>query len=343
MKKILGLASASVGIVLAACTAGCVAPTSTPGEPAPVAKSAEGLTITEETETTLVGYYVRGDSVVTFEARLATPILKTKLVVNGAVFDYERDIVKSTLTIDGHASTILQADSVVLGAFEKALDKVGNPTKMREALYKTVALMSAAPRGTTIKVRHITPTVELKEQNRSYCDNDDGITYVCCANAGTGCSGTYAGANGSNPIYNAPGVAGVTYGTNVYGGYVSNCQSTPSYTHEHEVCEASASSDHESGQGSYHGRVTWGSRCGWSASACEGRCGAGCPQSYNFYVTKDCLDHDVCANNHPSASTTSTFGDCGNEFDRASGDFTYGTGSGFASGCGFYMWGDNTR
>ena len=148
---------------------------------------------------------------------------------------------------------------------------------------------------------------------------------------------------GGGDLTTGDGIGSIGGGTNSYGGWVNGCSSTPSYTHEHEVCEWTGSSDHEAGQGSYHGRVTWGSRIGWSASACEGRCGAGCPNSYNFYITKDCLDHDVCLDNHPSASSTSTFGDCGNEFDSASGDFVSGTSSGFTSACGFAMWGDSTR
>jgi hypothetical protein len=341
MKKLL----AAVALASVAFASGCAGNVASQDPTAPASEaSAITITITTETDTDLVGSFVNGSSVISFEEHLATPMVNTKLVINGAEYDYVYDIVHSTLNIDGHSNSILGADASALAVFEKAFDHLGGPTRMREQLYKTIALMAAAPRGTTFKIKSIVPqTNKVDEVSRSYCDNDDGITYICAQNNLGGCQGTYAGANGSNPIYNAAGTSGTSGGTNNYGGYVNGCTSTPSIIHEHEVCEGTASSDHESGQSSYHGRVTWGARVGWSAKACEGRCGAGCPQSYNFYVTKDCTDHDVCLDNHPSASSTSTFGDCGNEFDRASGDFTYGTSSGFTSACGFAMWGDNTR
>jgi hypothetical protein len=340
MKKLLA-AAALASFAFATGCAGNVASQ----DPTAPASEASAITITSETDTELVGSFVNGASVISFEQHLVTPMVNTKLVINGAEYDYVYDIVHSSLTIDGHSNSILGADAAALSVLEKAFDRLGSPSRMREQLYKTISLMAAAPRGTTFKLRSIVPqTTKLEELNRSYCDNDDGITYICAQNNGGSCPNSYTGNNGSNELHTATqGVAGVGGGTNYYGGWVSGCTSTPSYTHEHEVCEYSASSDHESGQGSYHGRVTWGARIGWSASACEGRCGAGCPNSYNFYVTKDCLDHDVCLNNHPSASSTSTFGDCGNEFDRASGDFTYGTSSGFTGACGFAMWGDSTR
>jgi hypothetical protein len=342
MRNYLTLTLAAVTLIA---TSACSEQVAAPDASMPAPSAAQGLTVTSETDIAITGHYVHGGSVVTFHSELVAPYVRTHLVVNGAEYDVEKDIVASTMKIDGHGNTILAEDAAALAAIDKAFDKMGEPTRIREEAYKVLSLLSAAPKGTTITTKHIVPSMASKdEQNRGYCDNDDGITYICAANQGAGCPASYTGASGSNPLYKATnGVTGVGGGTNYYGGYVNGCSSTPSYTHEHEVCEYSSSSDHESGQGSYHGRVTWGARIGWSASACEGRCGAGCPNSYNFYVTKDCLDHDVCLNNHPSASSTSTFGDCGNEFDRASGDFTYGTSSGFTGACGFAMWGDSSR
>ena len=342
MRKLLTLSLATLTLLTAACAADHVAP-SDGAMPAPSA--AQGLTVTSESDIAITGHYVHGGSVVTFHSELVSPFVRTHLVVNGAEYDAEKDIVHSTMKIDGHGNTLLAEDAAALAAIDKAFDRMGEPTKIREETYKVLSLMSAAPKGTTITVKSIVPQLaKADEQNRGYCDNDDGITYLCGGNNIGNCPNAYTGNNGSNEMHTATmGVAGVGGGTNTWGGYVNGCTTTPSYTHEHEVCEWTSGSDHEAGQGSGHGRVTWGSRIGWSASACEGRCGAGCPNSYNFYVTKDCLDHDTCLNNHPSASSTSTFGDCGNEFDRASGDFTYGTSSGFTSGCGFAMWGDSTR
>ncbi len=336
MRKVLLVAAMTFGaMTMAACSAPVDSDSSQTEE------ASQGLQITEESETAIVGSYVSGESVVSFEARLEAPFVRSKLVVNGAAYDFALDVVESKLDIDGHSNTILAADAEVLRRLEKAFDKAGSPSKIREAMFRTISLMSAAPRGTTIVQKVVTPTAATNELNRGYCDNNDGVTYLCgCNTMPSGCSRTfmgYGGPDGANPLYKAGGtVSSQGSDTGSYGGYVSGCTSTPAYTHEHEVCEYSRDS-------SYHGRVTWGARCGWSASQCEGRCGAGCPNSYNFYITKDCLDHDVCLNNHPNAASTSTFGDCGNEFDRASGDFTSGTGASFASLCGSWMIGETTR
>lgn len=336
MKKLfLAVAMTFGAMTMAACTA----PVDSDGSQSE--EATQGLRITEESDTVIVGDFASGENVVSFEARLEAPIVRSKLVVNGATYEFAVNVVDSKLDIDGHANTILAADAEVLRRLEKAFDKAGSPSKIREAMFRTIALMSAAPRGTTILHKSITPAAAPSELERGYCDNDDGITYLCgCNTIPSGCSNTYMGVggpDGKNPLYKAGGVVSSQGSdTGSYGGYVSGCTSTPTYTHEHEVCEYSRDS-------SYHGRVTWAARCGWSASQCEGRCGAGCPNSYNFYLTKDCLDHDVCLNNHPGASATSTFGDCGNEFDRASGDFAYGTGASFASLCGSWMIGETTR
>lgn len=333
MRKLFAIvALSSVTLAMTACAA------PTESEQPSASEATAGLQITEETETTLVGSFVRGESVVSFEARLEAPVVRTKIVVNGATYEHAYDIPTATLEIDGHGNTVLAADATVLRQVERAFDKAGSPSKIREAMFRVIALMSAAPRGTTIMKKVIAPTAEAPEAERGYCDSDDGITYLCgCNTLGANCGKTFAGYEGSNPMYQAAGIAGSEGVDNQsYGKYVSGCTSTPAYTHEHEVCEYSRDS-------SYHGRVTWGVRCGWSASECEGRCGAGCPNSYNFYITKDCLDHDACLNNHPSAASTSTFGDCGNEFDRASGDFSSGTGSSFKNLCGSYMYGDWSR
>lgn len=326
MKTLIGLAALSLVVSVAA----CAAPAAGTGEPTTAAgSSTSALTLTEETDTKLAGNYVHGDSVITFEEQLASPMLHTKLVVNGAEYDYDRDLVKSTLVIDGHGNTLLAADSAALAGLEHELDKLGQPTQMREALFKTISLMAAAPRGTTLMQKTITPKVAAAETDRSYCVSDEGITYMCsCNGIPSGCSANFVGWSGNNPIYQSSGNSGA-FGT-AYG-----CSGVPQINHEHELCEYTAEY--------YHGRYTGYSYCGWGASACEGRCGAGCPNSYNFYYTKDCFDHDLCLDNHPSASATSTFGDCGNEFDQASGDFSYGTSDGYASSCGGYAPGDTTR
>jgi len=102
--------------------------------------------------------------------------------------------------------------------------------------------------------------------------------------------------------------------------YMCVCRPTGAYaSHEH----ATAS----------HARVTWSAACGQSAPSCEGRCGAGCPYTYNFYDTKDCLDHDECLNHHPSAPSVSSDGDCGAEYVQARDDFLYGSSSTYLSMC----------
>lgn len=349
MRKLLGITIAALTFAMTGCAADQVGPTEDPASDGTAART-EGLTIESETESTLKGHYVRGGSVVTFHARLVSPNVELHLSVNGAEYDLVKDVVHSTVNLDGHGNTILGEDAEVLHALEKAFDAAGEPSRIREEMYRAIALMSAAPRGTTLLTRVVRPmTLPSEEQDRGYCDSDNGVTYLCAQNDVSGtCSKTYTGTStptGDDPhsMYSNGGITGSDGGTNNLGAYVTGCTSVPTYTHEHEACEWTADKSAEAGQSKYHGRVTWSSRIGWSAKACQGRCGAGCPNSYNFYITKDCLDHDVCLDNHPSASSTSTFGTCGNEFDRAAGDFASGTGRGFTSGCGFSMWGDSTR
>lgn len=336
MKKLLGVLVVALGV------AGCAENTEPLQDEGAAVSLAQGITITEESQTSLAGSFVHADTFLTFSARLEAPFLVVKLVVNGAELDFKQDLVESVLDIDGHANTLMPADTEALHHFEKAFEALGQPTQMRDAFFKIVSLSAGAPKGTTLLTRRVVPSRPTEEQNRGYCDSDNGITYLCgCNSVNDSCNRTwigYGGPEGNNPIYRAGGVAGVTKGVDSanVGGYVTGCASTPTATHEHEVCEWTRKSK-------YHGRVTWNARCGWSASECEGRCGSGCPNSYNFYITKDCLDHDVCLNSHPSAASASTFGDCGNEFDRAAGDFSFGTGSGFASLCGSWMIGENTR
>lgn len=333
-----------IGVAMVGMT-GCMMGEGSPagGSDPTTASATEGLTITQETETLLSGSYTQGDSLVTFEERLATPILTTKLVINGAEFTYVRDLVKSTVSIESHGNTILAPDAEVLLKLDKAFDSAGAGTqpKMREAMYKTIAVMAMAPRGSTFINRIFAASAPKLEVDRSYCDNDENY-FICASNNLGGCGYTAGGYNGANPIMNANGTAGTEGGNQQYGGYVTGCTSTPTYTHEHEACEYSHDGSGIDGLSSSHGRVTWGKRIGWSAKACQGRCGAGCPRNWNFYIAKDCLDHDACLDNHPSSSSTSTFGTCGNEFDRAATDTATWSSDSYTSACGA-MWGDNTR
>jgi hypothetical protein len=352
MKKLLGAMMLLAGFAMPA----CAAETGTPS-PSTTAEAGTALTISSESDTAIAGNFVSGASVVTFQAQLVSPLVNVTLVVNGASFDFSFDVSKGTLNIDGHANTLLGADADVLAKLEKAFDRLGNPTRIRESLYKTFAILGAAPVGTTLQVRAITPAANFaKEVDRSDCESDEGVTFLCNCNnvnnnaAPNGCGYAYGGTSSPG------GTDGWTH-TIWNATNLGSCVGTPTNNHEHEECENTAScsdygdaSQHGYGTsgcfwgGRYHKNVQWQAACGWQSKACEGRCGAGCPQSYNFYYTKDCHDHDTCLDNHPSAASNSTFGTCGNEWDSAVNDFADLTGSNdFGNACGGAAVGDNTR
>ncbi len=330
MKQLLGIVVLSaLGLAMSACAGQAAEPQDPAAE-----KSADALTITEETATTLKGSFVRGDSLVTFSSKLEGTVFTNALVVNGAPFDFRYDLAGFSLDVDGHSNTLLVADGQVLASFEKALDDLGKPNVMREGLFKSVSMMAQAPRGTTLITRQIKAqgANAAAEVPHNYCVSNEGITWLP-----GGCGAPGAGNNLVN-------TGSCYYLVNNTAGDPAN---VPVNTHEHEQCEASAScnSSGDAGQhgfgtsscfwsGKYHGRVYWNDHVGYASKACEGRCGAGCPVSYNYYYSKDCFDHDVCLDNHPAASSNSTLGDCGNEWDEASDDFSFGTSSSYQSYCG---------
>jgi hypothetical protein len=141
---------------------------------------------------------------------------------------------------------------------------------------------------------------------------DDGLTYICRGLNGRALWNGYDAAWAEHDSTTAEGA------TNTFGGNVLHSVITAQWIVGQQVGNALGS------------------------GSCEGRCGAGCnsgspcaliPTSYNWYGTKDCLDHDICLDAHPNAPYTSSSGDCGNEYSDAYWDFINGSSSSAASFC----------
>ena len=85
--------------------------------------------------------------------------------------------------------------------------------------------------------------------------------------------------------------------------------------------------EYDDSRGSHNDAVTVGSKAR-AGYGCMGRCGADCG---NWWIpsswTKDCLDHDQCSNvNYSSGGSSDT--NCGDEFDEAADDWTFGVWAG---------------
>ncbi len=62
---------------------------------------------------------------------------------------------------------------------------------------------------------------------------------------------------------------------------------------------------------------------GGGSYGCMGRCGGGCGWGAPSSYTKDCMDHDKCSLD-TGASGGSSDSNCGDEFDHAADDWTWG-------------------
>ncbi|MBI2394206.1 MAG: hypothetical protein HYV09_31840 [Deltaproteobacteria bacterium] len=235
-----------------------------------------------------------------------------KLVVNGADFDATFDYFTHAWTADGHKNTLFAKELEALQKLEKHLESVGKAGRTWQRLFTTVSVHAGAPAGYTFLVRSGGAGVAAEVQHReSDAVTNDSITYFCTGTNGKAFRNSWDTQWAEHDSLTGEGGSGrnATTGNEYHGKLWTN---TPG--------------------GCRVGRAT--SSGGNGRGSCEGRCGAGCPRTYNFYFTYDCLDHDVCLDYHPKAPTTSSSGDCGYEYSDAYSDWMNGSSSSYSSSCG---------
>jgi hypothetical protein len=337
---------------------GCAGQAVDPG-PTTSSQSAEPLTITEQDDYHVAGTFTHGSSLVTFVSRMSTDGVSTvQLNVNGATLSVTVDLFEHAAKEDGGGSTLLVEDLRTLHAFEKHLDAHGQNARTWERLFKAVAMYAAAPAGYTVLARPIGVRPDLRDGSgrENGTVSDESVIYMC---VGYGNHPLYTGDDwvwaehdsrpdegatnaysGNANHYRLQGFYGAgcrldgTPGAAVPGsydqgsnpqwlGYDSNTGYWSDGASYNDTSAPNAQGGTANTQGSWNG-----------GGACEGRCGAGCPRTYNFYFTKDCMDHDICLDYHRAASSTSSSGDCGYEFQDAQSDFLTGTSLGYTSDCG---------
>lgn len=335
----------SVSLVLALFAVGCVAPDSESDAEAEDTASASGnLSLTTVGDYDVVGTWEHGDTLVQFESHVSEEgVASVKLVVDGAEFDHTFDYFTHSWESDGHKNTLFRAEINALAELENTLEDRGQKGRPWERLFTIVSQHAAAPPGYTFMKRAGSPSTKEEKQHRE-ADAvwNDGVNYICRANNTHGVDSGYSG-SGSNYAeqwgYNwathdsLSGEGGSSRNTasgNQYHGVLwsleaGGCRVGSTYHYADKTGVSSTShTQPSSGSATSDGR---------SNGSCEGRCGAGCPRSYNYYFTWDCFDHDICGDFHPNADMVSYSGDCGYEFSDADGDWASGTSSGYYYDC----------
>lgn len=62
----------------------------------------------------------------------------------------------------------------------------------------------------------------------------------------------------------------------------------------------------------------------YKGGQCMGRCGGACGWGAPSSWTKDCLDHDICIVDQDGKNDLSFDTNCGDEFNQAADDYTFG-------------------
>ena len=306
---------ATAFVALSLVVSGCATNTEEPA-PAPVAGESTGtssLAVTLDGDYELAGSWVHGDVLVQFVSKMSEEGLSSvKLTVNGAEFDATFDFFTGEWTADCHKNALFWGELAALKALEQHLDKVvGKQTRPWQRLFASVAHLAAAPNGYTFLKRFGSPKLEEEAQHRETNSvGNDGVTYICKATSGAKLATSWGLVWAEHDSLDGEGGGG-------RNSAAGNGMHTRTQAYELAGCRL--------------GRAT--ASGGNGAGSCEGRCGAGCPRSYNWYFAKDCLDHDTCLDYHPNAPATSYSGDCGYEFSDADGDFLSGTTVGYSWTC----------
>jgi hypothetical protein len=304
MRKFLVLTSALLALGGLGGLAGCAGNTADPTPAESTATGQGALTVTQETEYAAAGTWTYAGQTVQFESTVSDEGLSTvKLTVNGAAFDTTFDYFTHAWQADGHKNTLFREELDALVKLEKKLDEVGKLGRPWERLFAAVSQHAAAPAGYTFMVRAGSPSAPAEKQHREAGSvSNDGVTYICRGTNGRNFSNSWDYAYAEHDSFAGEGSSNATQGNQMHARMV---------TLSPGGCQVGSTG---------HGM-------------CEGRCGAGCPRTYNFYFTKDCLDHDICLDYHPAAPGVSYSGDCGYEFGDADGDFAGGTSGGYYVGC----------
>lgn len=309
MRSLLKAAAVAMAVALV----GCASPPE--AEPQAAAYEATGqgsLTVTTEDDYRVAGTWVFGDALVQFDSQMSEEGVSTvKLTVNGADFDTTYDYFSGGWEADGHKNTLFRAEVDALKKLELRLNDEGKQVRPWQRLFAAVSRHAASPAGYTFLKRSGGPAQADEAQHReSNSVANDGVTYICKGASAKKLASSWDYVWAEHDSLDGEGgsprnaAAGNTTHSKLQGYEPAGCR----------LGRASASG-------------------GYGAGSCEGRCGAGCPRGYNFYFTKDCLDHDICLDYHPAADTVSYSGDCGYEFSDADGDFLSGTSVGYSWSC----------
>jgi hypothetical protein len=345
----------ALGVLLDGCGQ---AATSTSSDPS----GSTSLSISSEDDYAVAGTFVHDVSVIDFASSVTTDGISTvDLTINGAKISVKVDLFTGEASESGAGETLMADDLTVLSAFAKYLDQNGKSVRPWERLYKAAAMYAAAPAGYTIVDRVIVATghgAEARDgsgRNGGTVSNED-ITYLCYGFGGyplwnnddwvwhehDSVTGGMSSANegGSAGHWRmqsfAPAGCRLDWNPGAIPGSTANQGTNPYWLGKNSGgswTDGAGYNDSSSPNG-YYGQGN--TQSAWSGGgSCEGRCGPGCPTGiYNYYFTKDCFDHDVCLDYHRSASSTSSSGDCGYEYQDAQGDFISGSSSTYSSWCG---------
>jgi hypothetical protein len=326
-------------------------------------KNATGpLTLTQEDDYTVAGTFVHDVSVIDFVSRVSVDGVSTvELTVNGAQLTVTVDLFTAEASESGRGETLVADDLAVLHAFSQYVDHHGKRARPWERLYKAAAMYAAAPTGYTVVARAITTARGASERdgsgrNSSTVSNED-ITYLCYGygnyplwnnddwvwhehdSVTSGMSGSNEGGSAGHWRMQsfAPAGCRLDWDPGAIPGGSTNQGGNPYWLGINNSTASwwdGASYNDSATPNGYYGQAN--TQSAWTGGgSCEGRCGPGCPTGiYNYYFTKDCFDHDVCLDYHRSASSTSSSGDCGYEFQDAQGDFISGSTSTYSSWCG---------
>jgi hypothetical protein len=330
--------------------------------PATRSPTEQQLTLTAEDDYTLTGTFVHDVSVIEFDSRLTTDGVSTvNLTVNGARLTVTVDLFTADASENGHGETLVADDLAVLHLFSQYLDQHGKPARPWERLYKVAAMYAAAPAGYTIVARTIASRRALLNRDGNGRPggtvSDEDITYLCYGFGGyplwnnddwvwhehdsitSSMSGANEGGSGGHWRMQsfAPAGCRLDWNPGAIPGGSANQGANPRWlgrrSSDGQYWDGASYNDSATPNGHFQQANT---QSAWTGGgSCEGRCGPGCPKGiYNYYFTKDCFDHDTCLDYHRSASTTSSSGDCGFEYQDAQNDFISGSSSTYTSWCG---------
>jgi hypothetical protein len=337
--------------------AGCASQTGRPEptqDPTVVAgTAAEAFALTDQSDYRVAGSYSLGSSLVVFDSSMTPEGVSTvALTVNGATITLTADLFSFVATEDGGGNTLFGADLAVLGRFERYLEAHGQKGRPWERLFKAVSMYAGAPAGHTMLVKTIAagPSALRDGSGRpGGTVSTESLIYVCVGASGHHMYDQADWVWAEHDSTTGEGGNGYHWrleGWEPAGCYISNLTSyttwyAPGYRDQNNNPYWLGIQNGSWTDGAWYNDSDPASVTGqWTGGGvCEGRCGSGCPRAYNWYWTKDCLDHDICLDYHTNANTTGS-GDCGYEYSDAQGDWIWGSSHDYQySYCGWVPYG----